>query len=103
MLFRSNPYGTIPNELIKNGAKLVTNSNDIIEFYKKQNIELKKPEKNKQYSNEILKLISEETLTKEEIANKLNKNIAQINQELTILELEGYIKENIQKGYEIIE
>lgn len=98
-----NQYGTVPNELIKKGAKLITNSNDIIEFYKLQNIELRKIEKNKEYSNKILKVLSEESLTKEEIARKLNKSIAQVNKELTMLELEGYIKENIQKGYNIIE
>lgn len=89
--------------MIKKGAKLVTDSSDIIEFYKEKNIELKRIEKNKEYSNEILKILSKETLTKEEIAIRLNKNIAQVNQELTMLELEGYIKENIQKGYNIIE
>lgn len=98
-----NQYGTVPNELIKKGAKLITNSNDIIEYYKLKNIELKKIEENKEYDNEILKILSKESLTKEEIARKLNKSIAQVNKELTMLELEGYIKENIQKGYNIIE
>lgn len=98
-----NQYGMVPNELIKKGANLITNSNDIIEFYKNKNIEIKKLEKNKTYTNDILTLLSKECLTKEEIAIKLNKSIAQVNKELTILELEGYIKENIKKGYNIVE
>jgi predicted Rossmann fold nucleotide-binding protein DprA/Smf involved in DNA uptake len=93
----------VPNELIKKGAHLITNSKDIIEFYKDKNIELKKVEKNREYSNKILQLLSKESLTKEQIAHKLDKNIAQINQELTILELKGYIKENMKKEYNIIE
>lgn len=98
-----NSYGTVPNELIKKGAHLITNSKDIIEFYKDKNIELKKVEKNREYSNKILQLLSKESLTKEQITHKLDKNIAQINQELTILELKGYIKENMKKEYNIIE
>lgn len=93
----------MPNELIKKGAHLITNSKDIIEFYKDKNIELKKVEKNREYSNKILQLLYKESLTKEQIAHKLDKNIAQINQELTILELKGYIKENMKKEYNIIE
>lgn len=93
----------VPNELIKKGANLITNSEDIIDFYKNKNIELKKVEKSREYSNEILQLLAKKSLTKEEIAHILNKNISQINQELTILELEGYIRENIKKEYNIIE
>lgn len=98
-----NSYGMVPNELIKKGANLITNSEDIIGFYKNKNIKLKKVEKSREYSNEILQLLSKTSLTKEEIAYILNKNISQINQELTILELEGYIRENIKKEYNIIE
>jgi len=63
---------------------------------------IKKENKNK-YKNELLKLLSKQTLTKEEICKRLNKNISQINKEITILELEGMIKEDIGKGYKIIE
>jgi len=48
-------------------------------------------------------LLSNQILTKEEICKKLNKNISQINKEITILELEGIIKEDIGKGYKIVE
>lgn len=98
-----NKYGMIPNDLIKKGANLVTSSKDILDYYKKQNINLDLEESKTTYKNEILEILKKEILNKEEISKKLNKSISQVNQELTLLELEGLITEEYGKGYRIIE
>lgn len=99
-----NNYGTGPNELIKEGAKLITEPNDIIRYFetKGKNF-IDKKKYNKQYDNEILNLLSKEILTKEELAIKANESISKINQQITILELEEKITHEIGKGYRIIE
>lgn len=99
----NNSYGTGPNSIIKKGGILVTKAQDIIKYYENQNIEFIEKENKKKYDNEILKLLSKEILTKEELAIKLNKSISEINQELTILELEEIITQEYGKGYRIIE
>ena len=98
-----NKYGMIPNDLIKKGANLVTSSKDILDYYKKQNINLDLEESKTTYNNEILEILKKEILNKEEISKKLNKSISQVNQELTLLELEGLITEEYGKGYRTIE
>ena len=99
----SNSYGTGPNSIIKKGGILVTNAQDIIKYYEAKNVKFIENENKKKYNNEILKLLSKEILTKEELALKLNKSISEINQELTILELEEIITQEYGKGYRIIE
>lgn len=99
----NNSYGTGPNKIIQNGGILVTEPQDIITYYENKNIKFKKVERKIPYDNEIVKLLLEKNLSKEEIAIKLNKSISEINQELTLLELEGIITEDIEKGYKIIE
>ena len=97
-----NAYGACPNTLIKKGGILVTNPDEIIEYFIKQGIEIK-PEEKIQFDDEILNILSKEILTKEELVLKTNKSISQINQKITILELEGKIEEYLGKGYRIIE
>ena len=100
----NNSYGTGPNKIIQNGGILVTEPQDIITYYENKNIKFKKVERKIPYDNEIIRLLLlEKNLGKEEIAIKLNKSISEINQELTLLELEGIITEDIEKGYKIIE
>lgn len=100
----SNSYGTGPNYLIKEGAKLVTKPEEIIKQFESKGYKLENNSKNiKQYNNEILNLLSEEILTKEELAIKANKSISEINQQITMLELEEKITHDVGKGYRIIE
>lgn len=100
----SNSYGTGPNSLIKEGAKLITTPREIIEIFEEKGITFKNKNKTRpKYKDEILKLLSEEILTKEQIAIKTNKTISEINQRITILELEEKITEDSGKGYRIIE
>lgn len=98
-----NSYGTGPNYLIQHGGILVTGYMDIIDYYKSQKIYLKQKEKDKLlYDNEILKLLSNEILNKEELALRTKKSIKEINQIITILELEGLISGEEGKGYKVI-
>lgn len=100
----NNSYGTGPNSLIKKGAKLVTSVQDVIETFENKGIKFEKENiKKEQYENEILKLLSREILTKEELAIKAHKSISEINQQITILELEERITEEYGRGYRIIE
>lgn len=91
-------YGTGPNSLIKKGASLITKPEEIINFFG-----LKLSEKNTTYNDEILLLLKDEILSKEEIAMKINKPISEVNQKITMLELEEKIEEIFGKGYRIIE
>lgn len=109
-------HGVGTNRLIKNGAKVVATTKDIIDEFpfltyknlpknKTKNCQQKpkfgrKKCTNKQY-NEIYKYIKEKSISLGEIYQKSNKDIAQINQILLILELEGYIKK-VEGGYQCI-
>ncbi len=111
----SDLHGVGTNRLIMQGAKIVTDVEDIIkEFpfltYKKPKKPIEKEKmiikenkkicKNRKY-NEIYKFITQEPISIDEIKQKSNKNISQINQILFMLELEGYI-EKVVGGYKCI-
>ena len=96
---RPKSIGT--NELIKQGAKLVTCAEDIVKNYDfLKRIELEK-EKNvfnseidrleEEYKN-IYSLINDKPLNINEIAKLSKENIKEVAQKLTMLELKGIIK-----------
>jgi len=108
-----NGVGT--NNLIKKGAYLVTTVNDIlekigeelldenriIEIYKTiDELDKEKERENKLYKPinvdnqymEIYQTLIEKPLNIEELARKTNKCIAEINQKITIMEIEGLIE-----------
>ncbi len=93
----SNSYGIGPNSIIQKGGILITKADDIIKEFQKDGIKFKEKEIKKNYKSDILKLLSKEILTKEELSIKTNKSISEINQELTILELEGIITEEYRE------
>lgn len=105
----TDKHGVGTNRLIQKGAKIVTNTESIIsEFpflsYKippkeKENVLLKKRKicKNEEY-NKIYQLITEKPILLDEIYKKSNKNIAETNHILFMLELDGYIKK-VAGGY----
>ncbi len=93
----SNSYGIGPNSIIQKGGILITKADDIIKEFHKDGIKFKEKEIKKNYKSDILKLLSKEILTKEELSIKTNKSISEINQELTILELEGIITEEYRE------
>lgn len=106
-------HGVGTNRLIRKGAKIVTNAEDIIKEFSL--LEYKTPQKdkemkiqtqihsqrkickNKEY-NEIYQFITEEPISLNEIHQKSNKEITEINNILLMLEIEEYI-EKVAGGY----
>ena len=91
-----SPKSIGPNSLIKNGAKLVTSSADILEGYdqnyqlfeaKKINLSTKNPVQNK-----ILDILDDKgELTTDEIIRELGLETQKITTALSMLEIEGYV------------
>lgn len=93
-----NQYGVGPNEIIKNGGRLITSAKDIINYYEAIGSVFKeKCKKENNDKDEILGLLRNEILNKQELAQKLNKSISEINQRITVLELEGLIQEEYRE------
>lgn len=94
-----NSKGITPNILIKEGAFLVTNIDDIINKYPDLNLKkidfTKVEEKNnsikKEYQDIYNILDEEKTIHINEIVQKLKIEINEVNYKLTMLELEGKI------------
>ena len=89
-LGRKNGVGT--NNLIKEGAKLVTDIDDILKYL---NVKRKQEKVERQIPSEymqIYKAIDDEPTNINVICKKLKTNISQINASLMLMELEGYIK-----------
>lgn len=89
-LGRKNGVGT--NTLIKEGAKLVTNSDDILQYLNiEKATELLKIKIPPEYV-QIYEAIEDDPTNINVICKKLNTNISEINASLMLMELEGYIK-----------
>lgn len=106
-------HGVGTNRLIRKGAKIVTNAEDIIKEFsfleyqtppKEKKIKIqtqthsqRKICKNKEY-DEIYQLITENPISLNEIYQKSNKNMTEINNILLMLEIKEYI-EKVAGGY----
>lgn len=86
-------HGVGTNRLIKNGAILVTDINDILQYFDITNTNIipDKVEVPKEYE-QIYKLIETNPINADAISKKTGKNISEVNSILTMLELEGFIK-----------
>lgn len=108
----SDKHGVGTNRLIQEGAKIVTNAEDIIREFpflkykilpKEKKIQIQKKRKickNREY-NKIYELITENPISLNEIYQKSSENISTINNILLMLELEGYVKK-VVGGYTCI-
>ena len=85
-----NSTGT--NELIKNGAILTTDVKDILDKFTIQNEEENKTEEVKQEYKKVYDAIETVPLHINEICKKTNSSMAEVNQIITMLEIEGLIK-----------
>lgn len=105
----SDRHGVGTNRLIRQGAKIVTCTEDIMREFpflsykpllKEKEIEVSKRRKkceNKEY-NQIYQFITENPISLNEIYKKSNEDISKINNILLMLELKGYI-EKVVGGY----
>ncbi len=100
-------YGIGVNRFIKEGAELVTQIDDILNFYPQiKNKKWKNISQNqeiKEEYKEIFELLKQEQMGVEEIATRLKENnIRKIMTTLSLMEIEGLIDNEIGKGYRII-
>ncbi len=105
-------HGVGTNRLISKGAKIVTNTEDIIKEF--SFLSYKNPPKEKEVKpqncrkvchnpeyHKIYQLITEKPISLNEIYEKSKEKIAEINNVLLMLEMEGYI-EKVLGGYTCI-
>ena len=101
-------YGVGTNYLIKNGAKIITNINDILEDFEEWKIRKKRVithnQNIKKEYRKIYSVIGEEPLSIEEISLKTDNDIMCTSRLLTLMEIEdlvdikcgGYIRKEIE-------
>lgn len=103
-------WGT--NLLIQEGAKLVLSPSDILEEYgikydKKEELEQiyekKKKIKIKPEYKKLYNLITEDPIEINELAKKSNLDISELNQKITMMEIEGYIESLPGNEYKRVE
>lgn len=96
--------GVGTNNLIKKGANLVTSPKDIIERYKNLNLKSINKKKEEVFINpeyiDVYKAIRNNPTDLEEIYMKINKSVSEINMIITILEMDGKIKQVSGTKYE---
>lgn len=89
--------GFVPNEYIKNGAHLVTEIKDILEYFPEQRKTVKM---NLEYL-EIYKYMSKIPTSVDDICRLTNLSVASVNERLMLMEIEGLIK-NVYGGYVVV-
>ena len=103
-------WGT--NLLMQEGAKLVLSPGDILEEYgikydKKEELEQiyekKKKIKIKPEYKKLYNLITEDPIEINELAKKSNLDISELNQKITMMEIEGYIESLPGNEYKRVE
>lgn len=106
-----NSYGVGVNKLIQEGAKLVTDIEDVICHFPQFRNKLGKNDPEKQLSlweikeeyQEIVQILQNKILSVEEIMQKTNhKNLRQTMNLLMNMELEGIVTQEIGVGYKLI-
>lgn len=102
-----NVYGVGVNKFIKEGANIVTDIEDILQFYPQFMNKKRKTYheiKMKNEYKEIYKLLQNKNCTLDEISKNIkNRTIREITNILTMMELEDLIVQDIGNGYKIKE
>ena len=103
-----NPYSIGTNKLIKNGACLTTDAFDILEKYpeflnrKRKNFEIKKNKTRiKKEYKDIYKVLNSEFQVLDKIVIKSGKNLREVINILTLMEIDGIIEFKTGLGYKI--
>jgi DNA processing protein len=100
----TSPFSQAPNLLLKQGAKLVTTVEDIVEELGLKILPKKKEEICSQLNNEekiIFKLLQKEPLVIDEIAIKAKQSINETLNLVSLLEIKGVIEKNSEGKYQI--
>ncbi len=89
------------NNLIKEGAKVVTCSEDILSFFNKSREERKenKKEKLKKEEKQIVDILEAEMCDTDEIAKRTKLSLTEVNSMLSFLELRGVVGKKGRKYY----
>ena len=93
-----------PNILLKQGAKLVTSIDDILEEFNMRIAPKKKEEIEKELSGEervIFGLLRDEPKLSDEIVNQAKQSIDKVLNILSMLEIKGIIEKNSEGKYQI--
>lgn len=102
-----NTYGVGVNKFIKDGANIITEINDILEFYPQFMNKKRKTYHEKYIKSEykdIYNLLENRSYTLEELLKNIkNKSIKEITNVLTMMELEDLIVQDVGNGYKIKE
>lgn len=97
-IFNKNSEGT--SNLLKEGATPVTSALDVLSFFKKRGVLLKKKEESLNKEEKIiLGTLKEEPKEADEIARKTNLSVSRVNPSLSVLELKNLIKKEGRKYY----
>lgn len=86
--------GRLTNDLIKEGAILVTSPSEIVDYYPKKHVITGISEE----FRDVYKYIGEVPITGDELCRLTNMSVAAINEKLMLMELDGIIK-NVIGGY----
>ncbi len=105
-----NPKGEGTNRLLKRDGILVTNVNDILEYYNKskvkqisiEEIENKKQIQVKPEYEKVYKIIKEGPIHINKISKESGINISELNSLLLMMELEGLITNKAGSNYEVL-
>ncbi|OGK14816.1 DNA protecting protein DprA [Candidatus Roizmanbacteria bacterium RIFCSPHIGHO2_02_FULL_37_15] len=93
-----------PNLLLKQGAKLVTSVDDILEEFNLRIVPKKKAEMEKELEGEekiIFEFLQSEPKLSDEIVNLAKLSIDQVLNVLSILEIKGIVEKNSEGKYQI--
>ena len=100
-----NSKGITPNELIKKGCNLITEINDILNYFPNIKFVYKEQNKSDVYIDipenliDVYKVITDSPKDANEISKILEKSISEVNYKLTLLQLEDKITEISGQGY----
>lgn len=88
-----DPRSAGTNRLIKNGASIVLSPFDVLEDLEYDGLILSTNTKISPEFKDTYECVGSIPITAEEIARIINKNIRDVNEELLMLEMDGFIKE----------
>ncbi|MCI8833090.1 MAG: hypothetical protein HFJ19_02660 [Clostridia bacterium] len=102
-----NKKGEGTNRLLKRDGKLVTNANDILEYFNMKQIKQisideieKQVDINPEYKK-IYKLIQKGEIHINQISKEIKMDIGELNSKLLMMELEGLVESKPGNNYEI--